>query len=188
MRRALGILAAALLVAAATACGDDDSGSGSDAPTQTSGATAFPDEQAYFDEMVAVFEGIHSEAETIRAELQTGLASSSSDERSAAIAAYADSYTTYGMNAQAQLSAIKPPGSASAQHSALAAAALDLQQLGEALNAAVELNPPSDEAGFNNAYFEIDGSALEQRFRDACVDLQTLASSKGVEADYQCTR
>lgn len=138
--------------------------------------------------MLTVFENVHAQAETTRTALQEGLASDSEDTRRAAVVAYADAYVAYGASAQEQVGAVPAVESATAQHAALAAAAVDLQHLGEALTDAVASNPPADEAGFNNAYFEIDGSVLEQRFRDACVDLQTLATSKGVEVDYQCTR
>lgn len=190
MLRPVALLVTLAAVAVFAACGgDDDSGSSSDpGATDASGATAFPDEQAYFDAMAVAFEDIHAESEAIRTALQEGMASTSEDSRRTAVLTYAEDYIAYGMNAQAALNAVPAPESATEQHAAVVAAAFGLQQLGESLTGAVQLNPPADEAGFNSAYFEIDGSALEQRFRDACVDLETLASSKGIEADYQCTR
>jgi hypothetical protein len=191
LQRALGLILTLAAVAAFAACGGDDSDSGSQPSPGASlpaNATPFPDDQAYFEAMAVVFDDTHTEAEAIRADLQAGFTSASEDERRSAVRTYAAAYVAYADATHARIDGVTPPDSAATQHAALRDAATGVQDLGQAISTAVETSAPADESSFNTIYFDADGPALEQRFRDACRDLEALASARGVEVDYECTR
>jgi hypothetical protein len=131
----------------------------------------------------------HAEAEALRAVLQPGFdATLPETDRAAAVIAYGDGYVVYAQATEARIAAVTSAAGAGAAHAALAAAAAGLGPLGDALQASLTASPVTDETAFNNAFFAADGSAIEQRFRDACRDLQSYANGLNASVDYECTR
>jgi len=181
------LLAGALLLSAAlSACGGDDAGSaGGDEPDAV--ATASAEEDAYFVALQTKLEESRLESEALR-EFRAGVfdASRPVEERMSGSVEYGERYRAYAEQRRDAVTALVPPESLLAGHTALLGAAEAAVTLGEELAERLAAQPLANEEAFANLFFELDGVTIEQRIRDACQDLQAYASAAGLAYDLGC--
>lgn len=188
-----------LALLAATACGGDDSGdgegdgNGTAAPTTdgdgNGGGSGTPEDETYFDQLTAALEDLAGESAALQ-EFRAGAfdAGLADEERAANAEEFAERYEAFARNAYDILSSITPSDAAAAQHADLLDGMNDLAVFAIDLASALEDTPVTTENDFRNLFFELDGQSLELRVRDACFDLQTIASNLEMETEILCPR
>lgn len=185
---------------ALAACGGDDDGGGSptptgDGPSDASGSPSgdIPretvDDQTYFDNLTSTLQPINEESQELNdfrvAAFEETL---SEEERAANAEEFAMRYEAFGQDAHDTLLAMAPGESLSGQHGALVDAMDGLADLGRDMASAFESDPVTTEQAFLDLFFELDGQSLELRVRDACFDLQTVATDQGIQTTIVCPR
>lgn len=185
---------AAAALALLAACGDDDGGAsvptgsnGAGASGAAPGITASPDEEAYLQRVENLMQGSADAGASLNeARAQAFDPAKPEEERRAAGIAYGADYSAYMEERENQLFETEAPTSLDAPHQALIAAAVGTQQMAEDAAARLQEENVVDEAGFSAILADLDAVTLVQRFRDACLDLQTRAQGLGVAVDLRC--
>ncbi len=180
-------LAAAVLAATVflAACG---SSGGGETTSPTPLPTASSEESAYFQALQAAMRQIREES-TALADFRShafdpGL--SEADRRSRG-SQYGSRYAAFASGRQARLSAISAPDRMKSLHTRLTDAAAAVKQLSGDLTARLAAQPVSSAADLSTLFIELDATTVEQRFRDACTDLQRRGNGLGVSVDLGCS-
>lgn len=189
MRRHLAVALTFAALLAACGGGDDTASPPTPEGSPTPVPTPAAEQRAYFEAMKTALGETHAEYEGLLSVLLPAFDEALPEgDRTAAVTAYGDGYVVYAQATQARIASVTPPPGAGDAHAALTAAAAALGPLGDALQTSLTADPVTDETAFNDVFFQADGAAIEQRFRDACRDLQSYANDLNAGVDYQCTR
>ena len=104
------------------------------------------------------------------------------------IRVYALSYFDLADDSYKLLDPITAPPSLADLHRALVDAFDGLIELGTDLMTDMDIDPATTEDDFADAFFDLNGIALEQRVRDACFDLLFFAAGKDAASEIVCPR
>lgn len=185
----LVVVLAALTLLAAACGGGGSAPSPSPSATPTPPATPNPIEATYLQQLKSAVDQIHQNWDALNTYRKQAFASTLTEQQRVANAKeFANRYQTFANDAKARLSAITPPGGLETQHKAIVDAATGLITLSQNLIARLAQIRAVSDTIFGDIFFQADGSALEQHFRDACHDLQVLARRIGSDVDLQCVR
>lgn len=180
-------LAAAVLAATVflAACG---SSGGGETPSPTPQPTASSEERAYFQELQDAMRQIRAES-TALADFRSHAfdAGLTEADRQSRGDQYGSRYAAFASGRQARLSAIAAPGSMKSLHNRLTDAAAAVKQLSGDLTVRLAARPVSSASDLNTIFIELDAATVEQRFRDACTDLQRRGNGLGVSVDLACS-
>ncbi len=179
---AAAVLAATVFLAACGSSSDDAT------PSPTPLPAASSEERAYFQELQTAMRQVRQES-TALADFRShafdpGLTEA---DRQSQGNQYGSRYAAFASDRQTRLSAITAPGSMESLHNRLTDAAAAVKQLSDDLTVRLAARPASSAADLNTLFIELDAATLEQRFRDACTDLQRRGSGLGVSVDLACS-
>lgn len=150
--------------------------------------TASPEERAYFQELQTAMQQIRQESTAV-ADFRSHAFDPSLTEadRLRRGSEYGTRYATFASGRQTRLSAINAPASLRTLHSGLTDAAAATKKLSDDLNARLAAKPVGSASDLNTLFIELDAATLEQRFRDACTDLQKRGVNRSVNVDLACS-
>lgn len=182
------MVAAALLVAA---CGGGGAPTPTPSPTPAAAParTPTPEEGAYFAALKTALDGPQQRwAELRQFRGQAFAAQVTEEQRRANSQEYARRYRAYAQEARDALGGLSAPADLEGAHKALVAAADGLVALGDELERSMGESPVTTIEDLAGAFDAAGGVTAEQRFRDACFDLQTMAAARGAGIDLGCNQ
>ena len=181
----LALACAVTLALSAAACGGDDGNGASSTPRPSQTASA--DQASYYDALKKALGDSHQSAQGLQAFRESAMdPARSSDERKQGSVEYGSRYADFTAARQAAIEQLAPPPGVEGPHAALLQAAKDATALGEMFRDGVAASPAADDAALASAFTQLNGVAIEKRFRDACQDVQTYAARLSVAVDLGC--
>ncbi|MCH8815154.1 MAG: hypothetical protein IH957_08700 [Chloroflexi bacterium] len=188
------ILAYSTVAAAAVlfvACGGGDSATPTPSPSPIfiPPGTPSPAEVVYFKKLTTAMSTISARFDELSdADVPTFDEQLSENALINDVRQYAGRYLDFAADARDFIGPIDAPPSLASLHASLVEAVQDLVLLGTTLALDMELNPALTADDFEDAFFDLNGLVLEQRFRDACSDLQFYADGKDAAIEIVCPR
>ena len=181
------VVAAALLL---VACGGRAATpTPSSAPTGTPARTPAPDEGAYLTAVKTALDGLHQRWGELRQFRGQAFAVQVTEEqRRANSQEFARRYRAYAREAREAIGGLSAPAGLESAHGALLAAVDGLVALGDELQRSLEGSPVASAEELAGVFDAAGGVTLEQRFRDACFDVQTMAATRGARVDLGCNQ
>lgn len=110
------------------------------------------------------------------------------EQRRANSQEFARRYRAYAQEAREAIGGLSAPAGLEAAHGALVAAAEGLVVLGDELGRSLEGSPVGSGEELAGVFDAVGGVTMEQRFRDACFDLQAMAAARGMGIDLGCNQ
>lgn len=183
-RTSLGLALAALLALLIAGCGGDDDGGSDAAPS----ASASAEESQYYQRLADALASTAGDMSDLAQQRTEAFeASQAQAEREEASVALAESYVAVMAQRLADITAVVPPESLVELHQALIGAARENVDLGDDLVDRLTETPVATDAEYNEVLVSLEASTVNQRFRDACSDMQNRAVGAGSDVDLGCT-
>ncbi|MEX0683780.1 MAG: hypothetical protein WD904_02140 [Dehalococcoidia bacterium] len=173
-----------LALLTALGCGDDDGNTpGPGDPTEA--PVLSDDETEYMQALATELATVNEQLENLD-QFRSDAFSAGANPSSAV--SYGAAYVAYETARRDGIIALTSPDSLSTLHAALLASAEDNVAFANTQQQRLGESPPATEQQYQSLFFELDGSTITQRFRDACGDLQARASAAGLDVDLACLR
>lgn len=147
------------------------------------------DEAAYLTDLKTALDARHQRWNELRQFREQAFAVQVTEEqRRANSQEFARRYRAYAQEAREAIGGLSAPAGLEVAHEALVTAADGLVGLGDELERSLESLPAASAEELAGAFDAAGGITLEQRFRDACFDLQTTAAARGATLDLGCNQ